>query len=56
MDKKVIVAVIAGATAGITIYLVSRVIAKSQKRLSQKRINELKAMKSKTNYPYEYTL
>jgi NADP-dependent 3-hydroxy acid dehydrogenase YdfG len=56
MDKKIIIAVVAGATAGITIYLVSRIIAKGQKRLSQKRINELKAMRSKTNYPYEYTL
>jgi len=56
MDKKIIVAAIAGATAAIAIYLVSKIIAKNQRRLLQKRTNELKAMKSKTNYPYEYTL
>jgi hypothetical protein len=56
MSKKIFMPILAGATAGITIYLVMKMIAENQKRLLQKKANELKTMKPKTNYTYEYTL
>jgi hypothetical protein len=56
MNKKIIVAAVAGASAGIAIYLISKaLIEQKQKRLLKKRDAELKKKKSKV-YAYEYTL
>jgi phosphate/sulfate permease len=57
MNKKIIVASVAGAVAGIVIYLVSKkIMEKKQKSLLKKRDDELRKTKPKRAYAYEYTL